>query len=52
VGWVPGFTGAHSPGETLEELHANLQDVAEMLLADGDPTLESELIGTPSVEVA
>ena len=24
-GWVPGFTGAHSQGVTLDELRANLQ---------------------------
>jgi hypothetical protein len=27
VGWVPGFPGAHSQGNTLEELRANLQEV-------------------------
>jgi len=46
VGWVPGFAGAHSQGETLDELRANLQEVVEMLLEEGDPTLESEFIGT------
>ena len=25
VGYVPGFPGAHSQGETLDELHQNLQ---------------------------
>ncbi|KAM3099669.1 type II toxin-antitoxin system HicB family antitoxin [Phormidesmis sp. 146-35] len=34
VGYVPGFPGAHSQGETLDELHANLQEVIEMLLED------------------
>ena len=37
VGWVPGFPGAHSQGETLDELR---------------PRLESEFIGTQTVEVA
>jgi predicted RNase H-like HicB family nuclease len=32
VGWVPGFPGAHSQGETLDELQANLREVIEMLL--------------------
>ncbi|MEA5512288.1 type II toxin-antitoxin system HicB family antitoxin [Crocosphaera sp. UHCC 0190] len=32
VGYVPGFAGAHSTGETLDELHKNLQEVIEMLL--------------------
>jgi predicted RNase H-like HicB family nuclease len=34
VGSVPGFPGAHSQGETLDELHQNLQEVIEMLLED------------------
>ena len=37
VGWVPGFPGAHSQGDTLDELRANLHEVVEMLLEDGDP---------------
>ncbi len=32
VGYVPGFPGAHSQGETLEELNENLIEVIEMLL--------------------
>ncbi len=42
VGYVPGFPGAHSQGETLEELRVNMQEVVAMLLEDGPPTLESE----------
>jgi predicted RNase H-like HicB family nuclease len=34
VGYVPDFPGAHSQGETLDELHENLQEVIEMLLED------------------
>lgn len=34
VGYVPGFPGAHSQGETLEELQQNLQEVVVMLLED------------------
>lgn len=52
VGWVPGFPGAHSQGETLDELQANLREVVEMLLEDGSPELESEFVGTQTVEVA
>jgi predicted RNase H-like HicB family nuclease len=52
VGWVPGFAGAHSQGETLDELRTNLQEVVEMLLEEGDPRLESVFIGTQTVEVA
>jgi predicted RNase H-like HicB family nuclease len=32
VGWIPGFCGAHSQGETLDELNDNLREVVEMLL--------------------
>ncbi len=35
VGYVPGFPGAHSQGETLEELNENLREVIEMLLDQG-----------------
>ena len=42
VGFVPGFPGAHSQGETLDEVNRNLQEVVAMLLEDGEPDLESE----------
>ena len=40
VGHVPGFPGAHSQGGTLDELHANLQEVIAMLLNDGEHKLD------------
>jgi predicted RNase H-like HicB family nuclease len=52
VAWVPGFAGAHSQGETLDELRSNLQEVIAMLLEDGDPRLESDFIGLQTVQVA
>lgn len=51
VGYVPGFPGAHSQGETLDELNENLIEVIEMLLEEGEPVLESEFIGTQSIEL-
>ncbi len=51
VGYVPGFPGAHSQGETLDELRENMREVIAMLLEDGDPVLEAEFIGTQTVEV-
>ena len=30
VGFVPGFPGAHSQGETLDELNENLKEVITM----------------------
>ena len=52
VGYVPGFAGAHSQAETLDELHGNLREVIEMLLEDGDPDLDAEFVGTQSITVA
>jgi len=52
VGYVPGLPGAHSQGESLEELHENLAEVIGMLLEDGEPKVESEFVGTQVVEVA
>ena len=52
VGFVPGWPGAHSQGETLDELQRNLQEVIEMLLEDGEPRLEAEFVGVQTVLVA
>jgi predicted RNase H-like HicB family nuclease len=52
VGYVPGFPGAHSQGETLDEVNRNLQEVIAMLLEDGEPILESEFVGVQNVAVA
>jgi predicted RNase H-like HicB family nuclease len=52
VGYIPGFPGAHSQGDSVDDLKANLREVIEMLLEDGDPPLESEFIGTQTIRVA
>lgn len=52
VGFVPGFAGAHSQGESLDELQRNLHEVIEMLLEDGEPDLQSEFVGTQSITIA
>lgn len=52
VGFVPGFAGAHSQGETLDGLRANLKEVIEMLLEDGEPELEGEYVGTQTLVLA
>lgn len=52
VGYVPGWPGAHTQGDDLEELQRNLQEVIEMLLEDGDPDLESEFVGVHKIQVA
>ena len=50
VGNVPGFPGAHSQGETLDEPQQNVAEVIGMLLEDGEPQLESEFIGIQKVQ--
>jgi predicted RNase H-like HicB family nuclease len=51
VGYVPGFPGAHSQRETLDELNCNLRELIEMLLEDGEPHLEAEFVGVQQVMV-
>lgn len=51
VGYIPGFPGAHSQGETLDQLRQNLNEVATMLLEDGEPPLESEFAGLQTITV-
>lgn len=46
VGYVPGSPGAHSQGDTLDELNKNLLEVLELVLQDGPPEPESEFVGT------
>lgn len=52
VGHVPGWPGAHSQGESLDELQRNLQEVVRMLLEDGEPKLESEFVAVQTIKVA
>jgi predicted RNase H-like HicB family nuclease len=52
VAYVPGFPGAHTQAETLDELRANLQEVVSMLLEDGEPELDASFVGTQMVVVA
>jgi predicted RNase H-like HicB family nuclease len=49
VGYIPGFPGAHSQGETLDELQENLREVIEMLLEDEEIVFETEFIGTQQI---
>ena len=52
VGYVPGFPGAHTQAETLDELRENLREVIAMLLEDCEPAFETEFVGTQEVVVA
>jgi predicted RNase H-like HicB family nuclease len=51
VGYIPGFPGAHSQGETLDELQENLREVIEMLLEDDNLVIETEFIGTQQIVI-
>lgn len=52
VGHVPGWPGAHSQGESLDELQGNLQEVVSMLLEHGEPKFESEFVAVQTIKVA
>jgi predicted RNase H-like HicB family nuclease len=53
VGYVPGWPGAHTQGETLDEVQRNLQEVISMLLEDdNDPGPESEFVAVQTIKVA
>jgi predicted RNase H-like HicB family nuclease len=51
VGYIPGIAGAHSQGETLDELNSNLKEVLELILEDGEPIVQSDFVGTQLVQV-
>lgn len=51
VGYVPGFPGAHSQGETLDELQENLREVIEMLLEDKESVFETGFVGTQQIVI-
>jgi predicted RNase H-like HicB family nuclease len=52
VGYVPGFSGAHSQAETLDELRQNLQEVIEVLVEDEEPRIEAEFVGTQQIVIS
>ena len=52
VGYVPGWPGAHAQGTDSDELQRNLREVIEMLLEDGEPSLESEFVDVRTIQVA
>lgn len=49
VGYIPGVPGAHTQGETLEELNENLKEVVELLIEEGVFKIESNFIGTQTI---
>ena len=55
IGYIPSLPGAHSQGETLDELHKNLEEVAALCLeelAEIDlDRIQSEFVVTQQVMV-
>ena len=51
IGYIPGFPGAHTQAETLDELNANLREVISLLTEEGEPDLQAEFVGTQLVTV-
>ncbi len=51
VGYVPGFPGAHTQAESLDELNRNLREVIDLLLEEGAPELDAQFVGTQTVTV-
>jgi predicted RNase H-like HicB family nuclease len=41
VGYIPRFPGAHSQGESIDELNRNLREVVAMLLDGGSHSQET-----------
>ena len=54
VGIVPGIPGAHTQGETLDELQRNLKEVLELCLEEMDSESINEIpdfVGIQEIEV-
>lgn len=53
VGTVPGIPGAHTQGESLDELRNNLKEVLELCLEeyDGSPDDLPRFVGLQQIEV-
>ena len=52
IGYIPGFPGAHTQAESLDELQENLREVVEMLLEDGEPVMTSSFFGIQNIAIA
>ena len=55
VGIIPGLPGAHTQGETLDELYKNLKEVVELCLEEMSSEEKEkipEFVGTQQIEVA
>ena len=52
LAFVPGFPGAYTQAESLDELCANLRAVITLLLENGGTRAHSEFVGVQTVAIA
>jgi predicted RNase H-like HicB family nuclease len=52
LAFVPGFPGAFTQAESLDELCSNLRDVIVLLLENGGTRVHSEFVGVQTVAIA
>lgn len=52
VGYIPTIEGAHSQGNTIEELRENLKEVLELLTEEGAISESALFIGTQQINIA
>ena len=52
VGYIPTVEGAHSQGETIEELRENLKEVLELIADDGGIDETSIFVGIQNINLA
>ena len=51
LAFVPGFPGAYTQAESLDELCANLRAVIALLLENGGTRVHSEFVGVQTVAI-
>lgn len=52
LAFVPGFPGAYTQAESLDELCSNLRDVIILLLENGGTRMHSEFVGVQTLAIA
>jgi predicted RNase H-like HicB family nuclease len=52
LAFVPGFPGAYTQAESLDELCSNLRDVIVLLLENGGTRIHSEFVGVQTLAIA
>jgi predicted RNase H-like HicB family nuclease len=52
LAFVPGFPGAYTQAESLDELCSNLREVIVLLLESGGTRIHSEFVGVQTLAIA